>query len=156
MAALLIFLLFAHPKIQAAGPGVAQPQGQYVVSPEGVFRIEKGMVLKAPKKFHPAFVFLSEDRFKVGIKAAEAGGVTILSSDANTIQVRYSDGFIVHKGAAKTITSKPEIESAHALVVGPAGDEYLLIRWADTCAFTLFKIDGDVMREAANNVYACN
>jgi hypothetical protein len=156
MAALLIFLLFAHPKIQPAGPGVTQPEGQYVVSPEGVFRIEKGMVLKAPKKFHPAFVFSNEDKFKVVVKPAEAGGVTILSSDANTIQVRYSDGFIVHKGAAKTVTSKPEIESAHALVIGPSGDEYLLIRWADTCAFTLFKIDGEAMKEAANNVYACN
>jgi hypothetical protein len=156
MATLLMFLLFARPTVQPAAPGVTQPEGQYVISPEGVFRIEKGKVLKAPKKFHPAFVFSSDDKFKVGIKPAEQGGVTIVSSDANTTQVRYSDGFLVHKGPAKTVTSKPEIESAHAVIVGPAGEEYLLIRWQDTCAFTLFKIDGDTMKEAANNVYACN
>ena len=155
MAALLALLLFARPTIQPAKAGISQA-GQYVISPEGVFRIEKGKVLRAPKKFHPAFVFTSEDKFKVGIKPAESGGVTVLSSDANTTQVRYSDGFFVHKGAAKTLTSTHEIGSTHASVVAPTRDEYLLIRWQDSCAFTLFKIDGEDMKEASSNTYACN
>lgn len=154
MAALLIFLLFARPTIQPAKPGIEQ-SGQYVIAPEGVFRIEKGKVLKAPKKFHPAFVFSSDDKFKVGIKPAEPGGVTILSTDANTTQIRYSDGFLVHKGPAKTLTEHPEIESTHAILVGPSGDEYLLIRWQDACAFTLFKVEGETMKEAGTNTYPC-
>ncbi len=69
-----------------------------------MFRIEKGKVQKAPKKFHPAFVFSNEDHFKVAIKPAEHDGVSIVSPTRIRFRVRYSDGFIVHKGAAKTMT----------------------------------------------------
>jgi hypothetical protein len=155
MQILFTLLFFAGPTIQPAKPGTVQPEGQYVISPEGVFRLDKGKVQRAPKSFHPAFVFSSESRFKIGIKPTERGGVTVISSEAEATQVRYSDGFVVHKGAAKNIAGKHEIESAHAIVVAPAGDEYLLVRWQDSCAFTLFKIDGENMKEAAANTYPC-
>lgn len=161
MAAFLILLLFARPTVQPAKPGGIQPVGNYVLSPEGIFRIDKGKVQRAPKKFHPAFVFLSEDRFKLAIKPAEKDGVTILSADAKNIQIRYSDGFIVRKGTATTLTAIHEIDSAFAVVVAPSSEEYLLIRWqgdTSSCAnaFTLFKIEGDTIKEAATNAYKCD
>jgi hypothetical protein len=161
MLPILALLVFAHQTIQPAKPGTDQPAGQYVISPEGVFKIEKGKVLKAPKKFHPAFLFSSDDRFKIAIKPAEPGGVTILNSNANTTEVRYSDGFIVRKGTATTLTAIHQIESAHAIVIAPGGDEYLLIRWqgdSSSCklGFTLFKLDNDTLKEAATNAYDCD
>jgi hypothetical protein len=151
----LFTLAFAHPEIQPAKPGPVQPDGQYVISPEGVFRLDKGKVQHLPKKFHPAFIFSSEDHFKIAIKPAEHDGVTISSADANTVQIRYSDGFIVRKGSAKALTASHEIESTHAIVVAPSQDEYLLIRWQGACAFSLMKNDGDTMKEVATNIYTC-
>lgn len=156
MAALIVLLLaFARPAVQAAQPGLTQLAGQYVVAPEGVFHIEKGKVLRPPKKFHPAFVFTSEDRFKVAIKPVERDGVTILSADDKTIQVRYSDGFVVRKGLGTAFSTGHEIDSAYALLVAPSSDEYLLIRWQGGCTFSLFKVDGDAIKEAATNSYSC-
>jgi hypothetical protein len=153
--AVMFTLAFAHVEIQPAKPGPMQPDGQYVVSPEGVFHIDKGKVQHVPKRFHPAFVFRSEDRFKVGIKPAEPDGVTVPSADANTVQIRYSDGFIVRKGSAKALNGTREIESTHAIVVAPTGEEYLLIRWQGACAFTLMKNEGDTIKEVATNSYTC-
>ena len=153
--AVLFTLAFLHVEIQPAKPGAVQPDGQFVISPEGVFHIEKGKVQHVPKRFHPAFVFSSEDRFKVGIKPAEPDGVTVPSADATTVQIRYSDGFIVRKGSAKALTAAHEIESSHAIVVAPTGEEYLLIRWQGGCTFTLMKNDGDTIKEVATNTYVC-
>jgi hypothetical protein len=150
---LLLTLAFVHPKIQPAKPGTEQPEGNYVVAQEGVYKLDRGKVLRVPKKFHPAFVFSAEDHFKIGFKPAESGGTTILSADGDQLMVRYSDGFVVHKGSATALTKTHEIESIHALVVEPGKDEYLLIRWTDACprAFTLFKVDGDTIKEVATN-----
>jgi hypothetical protein len=152
----MLTLLFARPEIQPAKPGPIQTEGQYVVSPEGAFRIEKGKVQHLPKKFHPAFLFLSDDRFKVALKAAEREGVTVVSADANTVQLRYSDGFVVRKGSAKALTASHEIESTHAITVSPSADEYLLIRWVGGCTFTLMKNDGEAIKEVATNIYSCD
>jgi hypothetical protein len=163
MALLLVLaaLLFVQPKIEPAKPGLAQDRGNYVIAVEGAFRIAKGVVQRPPKKFHPAFLFSSEDNFRVAVKAVEAGGVTVLSADAGKIQIRYSDGFVVRKGSAATLRAMHEIESASAVTVSPGGDEYLLIRWrgdGSSCelGFTLFKIDEDAMKEIGQNAYGCD
>ncbi len=157
MAALIALLLaFARPTAQPAKPGMMQVEGQYVVAPEGAFRIERGKVLRAPKNFHPAFVFKSEDRFKVAIKPVEPDGVTVVSADDKSVQIRYSDGFVVRKGSGSVVGGGGhEVSSAYALVVAPSSEEYLLIRWQGGCAFSLFKVDGDAIKEAATNSYSC-
>jgi hypothetical protein len=151
----LFTLAFVHPGVQPAAPGLQQPEGNYVVSPEGVFRIEKGKVQRAPKKFHPAFVFSSDDKFRVAQKLVEPGGVTIVPA-GDKIVVRYSDGFVVRKSQPR-ISGSREVDSAYAIQVAPAADEYLLVRWAGCEAgFTLFKADNDTIVEVARNNDDCS
>jgi hypothetical protein len=157
MAAFLILLLFAGPTVHPAQPGEMQPVGNYVLSPEGVFPIDKGKVLRAPKDFHPAFVFLSE----LMIKPAKKNDVSVLSADAKSIQVQYSDGVPIRKGTATTLTAIYEIESVFAVTESASSEKYLLIRWqgdTSSCAvaFTLFQINSNTLEEAGTNAYQCD
>jgi len=151
----LLTLLFAHPTIQPAKPGpIDEKPGwlYYVISPEGAFKVEKQKLQRTPKSFHPAFVLSLEGKLRVGLKPVEKDGVTVL---ANQI-VRYSDGFLVHKGPSSLAAR--EVESAMSVMVAPAGDEYLLVRWqsdAGKCEFSLFAIVEDTLKEASTNAYSC-
>jgi hypothetical protein len=70
--------------------------------------------------------------------------------------VRYSDGFVVRKSQPR-ISGSREVDSAYAIQVAPAADEYLLVRWAGCEAgFTLFKADNDTIVEVARNNDDCS
>jgi len=62
---------------------------------------------------------------------------------------------VVRKGLGTAFSTGHEIDSAYALLVAPSSDEYLLIRWQGGCTFSLFKVDGDAIKEAATNSYSC-
>jgi hypothetical protein len=150
----LLTIAFAGPSVEPAKPGpIGEKLGlfYYVIAAEGSFRVEKQKAIRAPKVFHPAFVLSSETKFRVATKPVERGGVTVAAN-----QVRYSDGFVVRKGAS-SVTAH-EVETALAVVVAPAGDEYLLVCWhsdSGKCEFSLFAIDGEMLKEAATNAYGC-
>jgi hypothetical protein len=165
----LLTLMFAKPSIQRAEPsgknGAIKTEGHpkefaYVISTDGVYRLLNNRAAKAPKTFHPAFVISSDTKLRVGLKAADMG-VTVLNADTFTIQIRYSDGFVVRKGAAKTLTAVHEIDSAAELAIVPGTDQYLLVRWRgdeNSCeyGFTLFRLDGETLTEVASNAYGCD
>jgi hypothetical protein len=167
---LLLTLAAVHPGIQTGKPDgntglilMEQPPGEYayVISTEGVFRLEKSRPQRAPKSFHPAFVFSSESKFKLLSKVVEHEGVTVTSADASTIHVRYSDGFLVHKGVAKTLRVIPEVEAASSFIVGAASNEYLVVRWRGDSTgcmfgFTLFHIEDELLKEVSSNAYGCD
>jgi hypothetical protein len=150
----LLALLFAHPTIQPAKPGPIdeKPGWLYsIISPEGAFRVEKGQAQRAPKNFHPAFVLSAEAKLRMAVKPVEKDGVTV---SANV--VRYTDGFLIHKGPSGALSR--EVETAFTVVVAPPGDEYLLVRWqsdAGKCQFSLFAIIEDTLKEASTNTYRC-
>jgi hypothetical protein len=183
----LLVVSFTSPRINRATPGSepglieieAQPAiGDlkntflYLVTTEGAYRVEPirpkgaaghftGKPIHAPKSFRTAFVFSSENQLKVLSKPVARNAVTVLSADASVIQIRYSDGFIVRKGSATPSMAMHEIESASAITISPAGEEYLLVKWvADSSGcefrFTLFLLDGDHLTQAASNEYGCH
>lgn len=151
----LSLLAFAHPAIHPARPGPVEGRPgwtSYVISPEGAFKVDQQRAQRTPKLFHPAFVVSSEGKLRVGVKPVEKDGVTVV---ANQI-VRYTDGFLVHKGPSSHAAR--EVESAVSVTVAPGGDEYLLVRWqsdAGKCEFSLFAVVNEKLTEASTNAYEC-
>jgi hypothetical protein len=142
--AALLALAFAQIRVvpaiyDAKGLIEASDQFAYAVSVDGAYRLDYGKPAHAPKTFDAAFVFVSESKFRVVSKPVERGGVTVVGD-----QVRYTDGFVVRKGAAHV----HEVEAASALVVAPTGEQYLLVAWHGASS-TLFRIQEDVLIEVA-------
>jgi hypothetical protein len=150
----LLALVFAHPAIQPAKPGpIDEKPGwlYFVISTEGAYRVEKGLPLRTPKSFHPAFVLSAESKLRVGVKPVDQDGVKVAFG-----VVRYSDGFLVRKGPSSMASR--EVESAVSVVAVPSKDEFLLVRWqsdAGKCEFSLFALVEDTLKETSTNAYSC-